>query len=191
MLDFLKDKPFKCFVGEYEDRQILSRSYKGVKAIDVNRIVGTVGRCHDDNSNWQDLKINSRFKGIKRAIEEMEKMPPIKVYKVEDEYYIVDGHHRVMASRDINRHFIDAEIIEYKFKESKDTANKRYQDCPMKDFNERTGLRGIILKSKEAYDKLISTILDFGQDMGDNYSLPDVSSRWYEEKFLDNNDKES
>ncbi len=194
MFDFLKNKPFKCFVGEHEDSQLLSRSYKGIKPIDIDKIVGTVGRCHD-NSSWRDLKVKERYTGIKKAVEEMKKLPPIEVYKVEDEYYIVDGHHRVMASRDIDRHFIDAEIIEYQFKDKQNNcnecSNKDYHDCPMKDFNEKTGLWGIILKSREAYSNLLDSILEFGNDVGKNLSLREIASKWYQNNYLSEHVKES
>lgn len=183
MFDYLKNKPFKCFVGEYEDSQLLSRSYKGIKPIDIDKIVGTVGRCHD-NSSWRELKVQNRYTGIKRAIKEMKKLPPIEVYKVEDEYYIVDGHHRVMASRDINRDFIDAEIIEYKFKDRGDNcSSKDYHECPMKEFNDHTGLWGIVLKSRKAYTNLLNTILEFGKDMGENITLKEISFKWYQEDY--------
>ncbi len=183
MFDYFKSKPFKCFVGEHEDSQLLSRSYKGIKPIDIDKIVGTVGRCHD-NSSWRELKVQNRYTGIKRAIKEMKKLPPIEVYKVEDEYYIVDGHHRVMASRDIDRDFIDAEIIEYKFKDKEDNfSSKDYHECPMKEFNDHTGLWGIILKTREAYTNLLNTILEFGKDMGENITLKEISLKWYQEDY--------
>lgn len=180
----MKNKPFKCFIGEYENRQILSRSYKGIRPIDIKKIVGTVGRCHD-NSNWQELKNHYRYTGIKQAIEDMKTLPPIEVYKVEDEYYIVDGHHRVMASRDIDRHFIDAEIIEYEFKkDNKVLSNQEYHDCPMKKFNEQTGLFGILLKGKEKYNDLLDRIVEFGKEMGDNATLKEIAAKWYKEYYL-------
>ncbi|MEJ6950424.1 ParB/Srx family N-terminal domain-containing protein [Natronospora cellulosivora (SeqCode)] len=185
-MSFLKNKPFKCFVGEYENREIISRSYQGVKPIEIEKILGTVGRCHD-NSSWKQMKDNKRFRAIKDAIDGMESMPAIKVYQVQDEYYIVDGHHRVMASRDLNRHFIDAEVIEYKFKETEgERIAADYHDCPAKDFSEKTALSGIILKSRKSYDKLLSMIKEFGKEVKENLSLEELSIKWYYSQFLDN-----
>ncbi|MFW5981840.1 MAG: ParB/Srx family N-terminal domain-containing protein [Halanaerobiaceae bacterium] len=186
MLTFLKEKPFKCFVGEYENHELISRSYQGVQPIEVDKIVGTVGRCHD-NSSWTQMKDKVRFKGIKRAIEDLESMPAIKVYKVGDEYYIVDGHHRVMASRDIKRDFIDAEVIEYKFKKTNGKKERAdYHDCPGKEFSEKTGLRGILLKSRESYDKAVDMIKEYGKIIGENLSFKQLSEKWYRNHFLKN-----
>ncbi|MFW5981334.1 MAG: hypothetical protein ACOCRU_02030 [bacterium] len=189
MFDFFKDKPFKCFIAEYENNDLISRSYQGVKAIDIDKIVGTVGRCHD-NSSWRELKDKVRFKNIKEAIENMESMPAIQVYQVDDEYYIVDGHHRVMASRDIDRHFIDAEVIEYKFKE--DSGEKKcpdYHDCPGKSFSKKTSLKGLLLKSRSAYTKVFDMIKEFSKKIEENMTLQEYSQKWYQDYFLVNKEE--
>lgn len=186
MFEFLQEKPFKCFVGEYDDQKIISRSYQGVKPIPVNKIVGTVGRCHD-NEKWSDHKNTNRFRNIKKAIKNMEKMPAIKVYKVEDEYYILDGHHRVLASRDIDRSYIDAEVIEYKFDEQdQDNNQEKYKNCPMKEFNEKTGLQGFILRSKESYQSLFEIIKNYAAELSKNISLTDAARKWYNDELLTN-----
>ena len=185
MLNFFKGKPFKCFIKEYENKTLISRSYKGVKAIEIDKIVGTVGRCHD-NYSWNDLKDKVRFRGIKEAIEGMESMPAIQVYQIKDEYYIVDGHHRVMASREIDRYYIDADIIEYNYKKSADNEEANYHNCPGKDFSEKTNLQGILLNSRKSYQKLLSNIKDFGKKIEENLSLEELSLKWYDNQFLKN-----
>lgn len=31
--------------------------------------------------------------------------------------------------------------------------------------------------------------MEFGRDIGDNFTFKDISSRWYQENHLENNDK--
>ena len=109
-----KKPKYKCFDEVVEGRRLKSRSYKGTKPIDVNKIVGSVGRCQRDNTISVD-KESYRYKGIKDALEKMDCLPAIQVYDVDQEYFILDGHHRVEASKEIGKDFLDAEIIEFKY----------------------------------------------------------------------------
>lgn len=109
-----KKQRYKCFDEVVEGRKLKSRSYKGTKPIDVNKIVGSVDRCQRDNTIFVD-KDSHRYKGIKKALQDMECLPAIQVYNIDEEYFIVDGHHRVEASKEIGKDFLDAEVIEYRY----------------------------------------------------------------------------
>ncbi|MFW6009537.1 MAG: ParB N-terminal domain-containing protein, partial [archaeon] len=100
---------YKSFNEEFEDSKFKSSSYVGIQAIDVNKIVGSVGRSKKIDKN------STRYKNIKSAMNSLEHFHAIKVYKVGDEYYIIDGHHRTEAAKELDKHFIDAEVIEYRF----------------------------------------------------------------------------
>jgi ParB-like chromosome segregation protein Spo0J len=39
-------------------------------------------------------------------------LPPIKLYKIEDEYYVLDGNHRIAAARQLGRSLIEAKVVE-------------------------------------------------------------------------------
>lgn len=114
MLALLRKQSYKCFDETVSGRKLKSRSYKGTKPIDVKKIVGSVDRCQRDKTLSVD-KQSDRYRIIKELMENLSYMPPIKVYHIDGEYYVVDGHHRVVASKEIGKDFLDAEIIEYKF----------------------------------------------------------------------------
>ena len=40
-------------------------------------------------------------------------LPPIKLYKIKDEYYAVDGNHRIAAAQELGRFNIAAKIVEF------------------------------------------------------------------------------
>lgn len=105
---------YKSFDEEVVGRKLKSSSYRGTMPIDVNKIVGSVNRCQQNNTILIN-KNSQRYKGIKESMERMYLIPPIKVYNVEDEYYILDGHHRVEAGKEVGRAFLDAEVVEYKY----------------------------------------------------------------------------
>lgn len=114
VLPFFRKPRYKSFAEQVNGRKLISRSYKGTRPIDVNKIVGSVGRCHSGQSECID-KSSQRYKNIKKALENLQVLPAIKVYIVDNEYYIVDGHHRVEASKELGMEFLDAEIIEFKY----------------------------------------------------------------------------
>lgn len=116
---------------------------KGVRPIDVNKVVGSVDR-------WQNLRsdffykygtaITQRFIRIGQAMKVGKILPAIDVYKIKrkrpdskkktqkSEYYVVDGHHRVAMAKKLGQDFLDAHIVEYKIDEKdkdrkSDTAN--------------------------------------------------------------------
>ena len=167
--------------GEYEDIESETKRYIGIKAISLDKIVGTVGRCHD-NSSWNELKKTGRFIGIKRAMENLKTLPPIKVYKIFDEYYVLDGHHRVMAAREMNKEFLDAEVYEFEFLEEKSEAN--YENCTRRSFEEKTGLTGLILDSRDKYKELMKYIQEFGKKLSYDLSLTELAEYWYNKDFL-------
>src|SRR5439155_19183997 len=45
---------------------------------------------------------------------EGDELPPIDVYKVDDRYYVIDGHHRVSVARNLSRPMLNARVINAK-----------------------------------------------------------------------------
>ncbi|MEJ6951094.1 hypothetical protein [Natronospora cellulosivora (SeqCode)] len=110
---FKKDR-YKSFDDVVCGKKLKSRSYKGTMPINVNDIVGSVGRYQKGDSISID-KESYRYKKIKKLLENLNNVPAIKVYNIDHDYYIVDGHHRVEASKEIGKEYLDAEVIEFKY----------------------------------------------------------------------------
>jgi uncharacterized ParB-like nuclease family protein len=92
------------------------RSYGGVREIPLDRIVGSA--ASDSKSRDFDpafLPINRRMRErwtrIYQAMVEGDELPPIDVYKVDDNYYVIDGHHRVSVARNLGRPVINARVV--------------------------------------------------------------------------------
>lgn len=85
----------------------------GVKPIEVDKIIGSVGRSadFDDHFRWKRTSKDDRTKAIERAIERGEALPPIDVYELDGKYYVIDGHHRVDAAKRQKIAFLDADVI--------------------------------------------------------------------------------
>jgi hypothetical protein len=88
--------------------------YRGVKTVPVAQIVGSVDRYRDFDEVFlpkQDSTAN-RWKSIARAFYSDVDLPPVRLYKVGDAYFVMDGHHRVSVAREQGIEFIDAEVQE-------------------------------------------------------------------------------
>ncbi len=86
----------------------------GVKTIDLDHIIGSVGKYHDFDSQFRPKKhvIGKRFLDIKKAMREGKPLTPVKLYQIRDNYYVLDGNHRVAAAKELGRFDILANVVE-------------------------------------------------------------------------------
>lgn len=88
--------------------------YRGVQQVPVAQIIGSVDRYRDFDEVFlpaQD-RTAGRWKSIARAYYQDIDLPPVRLYKVGDAYFVLDGHHRVSVAREQGVEFIDAEVQE-------------------------------------------------------------------------------
>ena len=95
------------------------RSFGGVREIPVDKIVGSVApdfKSGDFDPAFLPLnrRMRERWTRIYQAMVEGDELPPIDVYKVDDRYYVIDGHHRVSVARNLDRPTITARVINVK-----------------------------------------------------------------------------
>jgi hypothetical protein len=152
--------------------------------VPVKQIVGSVGRYHDFDNQFR-LKQHvpsDRLQNIKKAMQEGKPLPRVKLYKIKDEYYVLDGNHRISAAKEFGYVDIDADIVE--FIPSKNTLeNILYRE--KSEFSNKTGLSySIELTEVGQYAHLIKQILnhqDFlKQTEGGPFSFESAAVDWYE-----------
>jgi hypothetical protein len=100
---------------EVKDKLHLRGSaYRGVHSVPVKNIIGSVNRYRDFDRAFLPTQDHTalRWKGINRAFYRSEELPPVKLYKIGDAYFVLDGNHRVSVAREHGVEFIDAEVIE-------------------------------------------------------------------------------
>jgi hypothetical protein len=88
--------------------------YRGTQTVPLSKIIGSVDRYRDFDRAFgpaQDYTAH-KWKSIARAFYDDVSLPPVKLYKVGDAYFVLDGHHRVSVARDQGAEFIDAEVQE-------------------------------------------------------------------------------
>ncbi len=88
--------------------------YRGVKTVPVAQIVGSVDRYRDFDDVFlpKQGSTANRWKSIARAFYDDVDLPPVRLYKVGNAYFVMDGHHRVSVAREQGIDFIDAEVQE-------------------------------------------------------------------------------
>jgi len=116
VVSFLSGRPNRLLSWD-EVRDTLGvrgQVYRGVEAVPVGKIIGSVGRYRDFDRVFlptQD-RTAGRWRSISRAHYDEISLPPVKLYKIGDAYFVLDGNHRVSVARERGVEFVDAEVIE-------------------------------------------------------------------------------
>ena len=92
-----------------------NRIHLGTKVVEVEKIVGTVGRRRDFDRSFLPARASAegRWKRIDRAFHRAEDLPPVSLYKIGDSYFVLDGNHRVSVARYHGIQTIEAIVTEF------------------------------------------------------------------------------
>jgi hypothetical protein len=93
---------------------IQNQIYRGMRAVPLAAIRGSVDRYHDFDRNFLPAQTNTRprWERIDAAMITDVILPPVQLYQVGEVYFVKDGNHRVSVARERGVEFIDAEVIE-------------------------------------------------------------------------------
>lgn len=94
---------------------VRERSYRGLQAVHISKIVGSVNRYRDFDHQFLPTQTHTRQRWINIDAAHLrdEVLPPVELYQVGDVYFVRDGNHRVSVARGRGQEFIDAEVIRY------------------------------------------------------------------------------
>jgi hypothetical protein len=111
----------RSFTEDAAQHRSLNQYYAGVKSIPVAAIVGSVGRSHELASDFQSRnrvwgypQADDRYHSIRAAMLQGIALPAIEVYQLGNQYYVLDGNHRVAAARSVGQLEIDAVVTAFK-----------------------------------------------------------------------------
>lgn len=184
---FKKRGHLKSFEEKLKEENFTGWRDLGYQTIEVDKIVGSVGRYRDFDEEFRPLKgsSKSRLQELENAILRGKVLPPIEVYKIKDEYYVVDGNHRVAVAKKLGQKEIDAHVIEYIPPETR-IENILYRE--KSDFELVTGLKGIVLTEIGQYKKLLNQILEhkyyMSEKRGEEVNIREASKDWYKRIYL-------
>jgi hypothetical protein len=91
------------------------RRQTGLHAIPLDSIVGTAERAKMRTFDGRFRPVSTsrrRWEGLWMAGRRGASLPPISVYRLGDEHFVRDGHHRVSVALSLGMAAIDAEVTE-------------------------------------------------------------------------------
>jgi hypothetical protein len=90
-----------------------SQRYDGLKSVDIDSIRGTQGnRSSEFDHHFHPLtdRIRDRWVSVASARENKVALDAVRLIRVGDSYFVVDGHHRISVARTLGEAAIDAEV---------------------------------------------------------------------------------
>ena len=90
--------------------------YRGRRTVEVSRIVGSLGKHEQFDMNFMPLARASpeKWKRIDRAFRLGVELPPVSLWELGGDYFVIDGNYRVSVARFHGVEWIDAEVTEVK-----------------------------------------------------------------------------
>jgi hypothetical protein len=186
--------------GEVKEKlRIGGPIYRGVRTVEVAKIIGSVNRYRDFDHVFLPARnsIADRWQRVDRAFYQEVSLPPVVLYKVGDIYFVVDGHHRVSVAREQGQEFIEAEVRECKVNVpvGPDLRPEDLEILGAKvEFLERTGLdrlrpgARIDLTVPDGYDRILEHIAVhryfMGLDQQRDFSEEEAVAHWYDTVYL-------
>jgi hypothetical protein len=87
-----------------------------VRVVDVEKIVGSVGRSRDFDGAFMPLRASAgeRWKHVDLAFHQGKDLPPVNLYRLDDAYFVEDGNHRVSVARYHGAEWIEADVTEFR-----------------------------------------------------------------------------
>jgi hypothetical protein len=91
-----------------------NRVRRGIRVVDLEKIVGSVGRSRDFDRCFMPLRAaaGERWKRVDLAFYRDQALPPVSLYKMGDAYFVEDGNHRISVARYHGIPDVEADVTE-------------------------------------------------------------------------------
>jgi hypothetical protein len=173
----------KSFKDQQKKEEAFDHRDRGIRTVPLDRIVGSVGRYKDFDSQFRFKHgvRQERMEWIKNAMRDGRNLGPVKLYEIKDEFYVLDGNHRIAAAKELGHDEILAHIEE--FIPSKGTLqNILYRERA--EFADRTRLPAEInLTEVNQYAYLLEQISEHQQHLVEagktGVSFEDAAQDWF------------
>ena len=173
---------------------------RGVRDIPLDRVVGSAGlaKTHDFDPAFLPVsrRLRHRWARVYTAMVEGGEIPPIDVYKVGENYYVIDGHHRVSVAHSLGRDRIAARITEVRTRAPLGPdvdAAELLRAAEYASFLEATQLDRLRPDARlecsrlGRYDEILKHILGHRYFLGlegREVTLPEAAASWYDAVYL-------
>lgn len=93
----------------------VNRSSLGRRVVEVSRVVGSVDRHREFDRGFMPTRASAeRWKRVDWAFHRACDLPPVCLFKIGDDYFVFDGHHRVSVARYQGVETVEAEVTEFR-----------------------------------------------------------------------------
>jgi nucleotide-binding universal stress UspA family protein len=111
------DRSVRSFTEDLKATGPVSPHDIGLRMVDPARIIGSVPRARELDERFRIRKAShserDRYSGLLAAMERGESMPPVVLYKLGYGYYVVEGHRRVAAAKQLGLSELAAEVRDF------------------------------------------------------------------------------
>lgn len=167
----------------------LNRRALGVREVETQRITGSVGRSLEFDTTFRpshhEAASRERFRRVLAAMQAGEALPPIELYKLGRDYYVLDGHHRVGAARALGIETLDADVTLFIPSGDPDAVRLYHERLA---FEQATGLLSIGAARARTYRRLLTEVHDYRRKLADEQCRPVdlhiAALQWYARVFL-------
>ena len=106
------------------ERSIRAQRADGVQVVSISQIKGSEGRVDEFDAAFHPLQTytESRWRSIALAWLDGRQLPPVELIRVDDLYFVRDGHHRISVARAMGQREIDAVVTIWQVEKAADAA---------------------------------------------------------------------
>ena len=159
----------------------------GPRVIEVSRIRGTVDKCGELDARFRllgrrrDRGEHYRRRRLDRVNLAVTDLPPISVYLLSGEYYVIDGNRRVAAAMKQKLEYMDAHVTE-----CLPVADRAALEGAAfrRRFEQETGLKNVRLAYESGYATLLEEVAGFGQTDAAAGAGRERARHWHSGFFL-------
>jgi DNA-binding Lrp family transcriptional regulator/uncharacterized ParB-like nuclease family protein len=173
----------RSFSDDQKKEDAFESRERGVRTVALDRIVGSVGRYQDFDGRFRPKAHvpSERLQRVREAMRAGRVMAPVTLYQIKDEYYVLDGNHRIAVAKELGHDEILAQIVEF-IPSAANLKNILYRERA--EFADRTGLSvEIQLTEIHQYRHLVAQIEEHQAvlqlEKGEPVSFESAASDWY------------
>ena len=173
----------KSFKEVQEQEAAFDTRDRGTRMVALDRIVGSVSRYHDFDERFRRRSHlpAERLEKIKSKMKAGKVLPPVKLYQIKNEYYALDGNHRISAANELGYEEIKALVIEfipskgsrenllYREKAQFDDRTQLPHDIELTDFGQYEHLMEQISQHRDYLQKTDAATISFQEAAKDWY----------------------
>lgn len=171
--------PLRSFAEDEVRAGLLTPRILGSRRIELARIIGSVGRADELGADFRPTVRHppdeDRFQRIvDLAARGVQPLPPVDLCKLGYGYYVVDGHRRVAAAKQLGFDELDANVTEW-VPTTDATAQQLF--TARRRFERATGLTSVGAARPASYPRLETLIEEFREARGLT-DAKEAAERW-------------